>query len=481
MRRSALVLLTLHFAALPLSAQTTTTVQVYDQNGLEVRQGGRQVTFPATQPALETARPATFPALEPARPATFPAAPPALEAARPAAPVKENLLSFDPQHAEVNWAQNHWQLVADGNLLKDFGRREVEARVALRLVRDMRLTQRGVVGSPEPVMEYWLCDGRAPHGMTAGLHVTPIDPAQLRVEQTQGQWVIRDPGRVLFNFGGHETDARDALSVIMKYGFTQIGVLGSAGPSMVVMLGHPEAASEGDPNMPHLVHQSPLREGPKDPKAPPPPPPVGDKSPVVTPVIPPLHPPAGTRKEPSNSFGNVERVEGPPAGEPLLPKHAPAPPPLAAEWIDRTPFDWRQVQLRQDGTQHTLSAGTLVLARFNNDRDARLALAAVQHYRFTELDRVGRPQPYCSYLLCAGQAPHGQYIGLHADAFQADRLSVSKVEGRWAIVSGDQPILWFGDRPEEARVTLDVIQRNQFDRLCKIGDERGLTFFVRSR
>ena len=41
-----------------------------------------------------------------------------------------------------------------------------------------------------------------------------------------------------------------------------------------------------------------------------------------------------------------------------------------------------------------VAAGGLVLGRFSNDRDGRLALAAVQHYRFTEWDHIGRPQAF---------------------------------------------------------------------------------------
>ena len=83
--------------------------------------------------------------------------------------------------------------------------------------------------------------------------------------------------------------------------------------------------------------------------------------------------------------------------------------------------------------------------------------------------------------MCNGQPPRGQYVGVRGEPFQPDKLSVSRVEDRWAIVNGEKPLVWFGDRPEEARVMLDVIQRNQFDRLCHIGDDRGLSFFVRSR
>jgi hypothetical protein len=332
-------------------------------------------------------------------------------------------------------------------------------------------------------MEYWLSNGRAPHGLAAGLHLMPLDAPLLRVEQTQGQWCVRDNHRVLFGFGSQEGDARNALAIIRKYGFTQLGFIGDAGPSMIVMLGHADADST-DPNMPHLVHQSPLHETSSDAHAPKPPPikAVGnDTNPQLSPVIPPLRTATETRKDMVNAFGHNETVEVLPVSEKIKLERTPPPPPLAMEWIDRTTFDWRQVQLRQEGGQHIVAAGSLVLGRFRNDHDARLAQSAVQHYRFTEWNHIGRPQAFCSYFLCSGEAPRGQYLGVPTDPIPLDKLSVAQVENRWAILAGDKPLLWFGTQPEEARVMLDVLQREHFDRICHIGDDRGLTFFVRSR
>ena len=55
----------------------------------------------------------------------------------------------------------------------------------------------------------------------------PIDAPSLRVEKTQEQWVLRDDHRVLFSFGQNQADARQALTVVQKYGFTQIGTVGA--------------------------------------------------------------------------------------------------------------------------------------------------------------------------------------------------------------------------------------------------------------
>src|SRR5205085_313845 len=72
---------------------------------------------------------------------------------------------------------------------------------------------------------------------------------------------------------------------------------------------------------------------------------------------------------------------------------------LAQATGDRVPFDWRQVQLRQDGSDWKLASGGLVLADFGpNLHDAQLALSALRHYRFTELHRVGGEQAYLTWF-----------------------------------------------------------------------------------
>src|SRR5438105_7674149 len=59
----------------------------------------------------------------------------------------ENLTTFDGARAELVWRDWTWKLMVDGVLIKDFGRREIEARQALRLVRTLGLTQHGTVGA----------------------------------------------------------------------------------------------------------------------------------------------------------------------------------------------------------------------------------------------------------------------------------------------------------------------------------------------
>src|SRR5258705_8712245 len=93
----------------------------------------RSLTPPTTAPGAATNHAPAPPtaASEYRQPA--PSAPPApAEPARPA----ENLVRFDPNQVDVQWVDNRWELVAGGKVLKEIGHKEIETRLALRIIRD---------------------------------------------------------------------------------------------------------------------------------------------------------------------------------------------------------------------------------------------------------------------------------------------------------------------------------------------------------
>jgi hypothetical protein len=361
--------------------------------------------------------------------------PPATTRLEPSLTAPENLMTFDPQRTELAHDGNHWQLVVDGIVLTDFGAHEHDARVALRLVRDLGLNQHATVGTPTPVMEYWLHDGKAPYGVTDGLKIYPLEQRSLRVEQHEGDWCLRDGQRLLFNFGASADDAQQALGILRKYGFTQVSVLGQAGPMMLIFLGRPASGATAGP----------MRSLGADPRVP-------SRTSAPTPVT------------------------TPPA--PVVTTAALEPSPFA----QRTAVDWRQAQVHKEGNVWKLTDGHEI-AKFNSERDAQQALSTVLYYHFTEREQVGSPKPHFSYFLVDGQVPRGPVIGVHCELFQPDRLRVVQVGDRWTISNGERVLLSFDDQQEEARHVLDVIRQQKCDRLCRIGmtDEFGLTFLARSR
>jgi hypothetical protein len=425
-------------------------------------------------PALQTPPPFGSLPAGPAQPGVTPA--PRTAAPDPTSQPVGKLLSFDPEQTEVQWQNDRWELVAGGTLLKDFGRREADAREALRVVRALHLNQTGQVGSPRPILEYWLSDGRAPQGSVAGLHTINLDPANLTAEQIRGQWCVRDNARILFTFGTHEGEARQALALLRRYRFTQLGYVGRGAPSMLVLLGNPAAAMAPQP----LQGPAPLASRTLSPDQ------------AVKPAS------SGHVQQASFSSSEPVAAAGQPAGDRGLKSIAAAPPfsnrwqlatpamPLPGEEaaVERVPFEWRLVQVRKDGADWKLTSGTYVLANFGRqERDAYLALSALQACRVNEHCLIGSPQPCFSYFLAGGQAPHGQVFGTANATFQPDKLAVRSTRDGWAICEGDRTLFPFGDHGREARQALKEIQRYRFDTVCRVGrgDGPALTLLTRSR
>jgi len=367
----------------------------------------------------------------------------------------ENLVTFDYRQAEVRWIDQRWQLIAGEVWLKDFGRRETDARTALRTIQNLRLTQRGTVGAPVPVMEYWLADGTAPAGWGGAGRVEPLDLSSLRVELVDGQWSLRDNRHRLFAFGAQRADAEQALAVIQHYGFAHLGAIGPLIPTMTYFLG-------GDRGMAHsplrtlaeikasgTASNHALENGTQ---------PAGAKSPEGE------HPPAQP---------GALAPSRPAAGQ----QAAPSAP-------QRLVFDYRQVQIRRDQNDWKLVFGGYVFANFGADHyTAQQALSLIQYYRFTEQFLIGRPVPTLTYFLVGGQAPRGLKFGLPAEAFFPDSVVVRQVGGQWVVCEGDRPLVSFGDKEDDARQLAAAIHRYRFDHLCRLGSGAGqsLTFLVRAR
>jgi hypothetical protein len=396
-------------------------------------------------------------------------------------PLVETLHRFDPRELDLRWNNRHWQVLHQGTVLKDFGIREQDARQALKLIHDLKLTEYGTIGTPQPVMEYWLSDGKAPQALAlGGTRVLSLDENRLRVQQVNGQWCLGDGARVLYTFGAQADDARQALAVMHKYHFHQAAVLGQAGPSMVVFLGRSEneapvllpasrAASGRHIQVQRFSRLAKNSDGTPRREA------GGTaSSPFAGVVVPAL--PAAVR--PATVMTSA-RPNGPAQQSAANPASSADP---AAE---RVPFDWRQVQLKQAPSgEWRLSAGSQVLADFGtNSHEARLALSALRHYRFTEQYKVGGEQPVLTYYVAGGAAPRGLMMGLNGQAFQPDKLEVRQVDGRYCLCNDQQVVLRLGERSDEASRLLERIKTSHADRVSRVGDpgKEPMTLLLRSR
>jgi hypothetical protein len=154
----------------------------------------------------------------------------------------EEVVKFDCNQVELRQINDRWYLCCGRTALKDVGIDERTAREVLDLVRNLGLTQRGTIGKPLPVIEYWLADGKAPQAFTRGLRLMAIQPEHLHVEQLLGQWCVLEGPQVMFGFGPHADDARRALAILKQYGFNRVGYIGMPTPVMMYFLVSDEAA-----------------------------------------------------------------------------------------------------------------------------------------------------------------------------------------------------------------------------------------------
>jgi hypothetical protein len=348
----------------------------------------------------------------------------------------EQLVTFDPAEVELRWLNNTWQLFAGGTLLRDFGHNQVAGWEAVRLIRALHLTQHGTIGSPRPIMEYWLSDGQAPQGI-GGTLLVPLDLASLRVETIQGQWCVCDARRLLFNFGRQQAEAALALDVIRRYGFTQIGYVGWPAPAMMYFLGGGRSASTGPALQPFTL--------------------------------------------PGQQPNNAARSALLQAQLLIAGTHQLAPPQVGPS--NTIVFNPGRVEIKQDGKLWLLRAGDQVLARFGGPMEARQALTVVNSYRFTEQVYLGQPGQSFSYFLVHGQPPRGMHPTIFGSTFRPESVAIRQLGGKWVVFAGDQPLESFGDNAAQAQQLVQVIQRYGFDHLCRIGPPGPLsmTFLVKAR
>jgi hypothetical protein len=308
-------------------------------------------------------------------------------------------------------------------LLKDFGPAEREAAEALQVFRDLRVNSHGSVGG---VFDYWLTDGQAPYAFTGTRQVVPFDPRSLRVDQMNGQWVLRDAHVVLYSFGHSQADAQQALAVCRQYDFNELGYVGHPTPSLKYLM--------------------------KDPT------------------------PRKTAPMPQSLVPVSAAMQAAEMAHPRLVL------PGAGDIGDRVPFDGRRLDLRREGGEWVLYAGRSPVAHFGqSDRDARTTLETLEQFRVTELCRVG--DSGFGFFLANGRPPQGSIIGTGAKALRPATLNVRQIGGNWAVCEGARSIFDFGDKADDARHLLAAIKEYHFDHFVLVGSGRlGNTYlFVKSQ
>lgn len=145
----------------------------------------------------------------------------------------EDCISFDPDRAKVVSVGQNWKIAVDGMWLLDFGASKSEAKQALEIIKYYGMNSQCFVGRPQASMEYYLVNGDAPVGPMAGEDAVSFNPYSLEVRRVQGSWKIVEGDHWLMDFGQKEEEARQALNIILRYGFNYMCYVGRPDPSMV--------------------------------------------------------------------------------------------------------------------------------------------------------------------------------------------------------------------------------------------------------
>lgn len=386
------------------------------------------------------------------------------------APAESPLIRFDGRTADVQFIDGRWHLMAGGARIKDLGVSENDAREALRLVRELGLTHYGTVGTPRPVLEYWLANGAAPRGLPPVRNITTFDRDSLRAEVSAASWCVRDNDRLLFTFGPAEEQARQALALIKRHDFNQVAYVGEPAPIMMVLLNSPESMAGQYPTAAaNTLYGAQYPEPARLPSA------LTELPPAVgmggSAAVPPI---AGANQMPTSASSIVYATM--PAPIPF----GSAPTVAAAQPGEGTAINWQQLQLHRAPDGWKLLAGDQVIGSFGlNDTPGRELQYLIQHYRVTEVCRVG---PSFTYFLVNGQAPRGLLHGVRSVPFRPEALVVQQLAGGWIICHGNDPLVSCGPRFEDAALALQALQRHQFDHLIRVGQEPStLCFFVKDR
>lgn len=379
---------------------------------------------------------------------------PIAEAQQIPLPRKENRIAINSADVNVKRVAGAWQLWAGQKLLRDFGngdKSEANAYDAARVYRDLRPTEWATIGGPKPIVEYGLVNGRPP--MTPGLPgaaqternevfqaggnnsgpavtgagakaIIPIDLKTVRVEAVRGVWCVRDDNNIHFNFGSNKAEAEQAIAVVQRYGFNRVGVVGEPTPAMSYLFASPD----------------------------------GGAPPQLGPFA---------KAQLQSQIDGLARVGIPVGGVGYV-----------GEMIK---FDPRKLDVRKDGSEWVIAAGTEVIGRYGQTEwVARDAARTIQDSRFTEFCKVGSAG--LTFFLVDGKAPTRVPYATQGRRFDLNSLKVQKLGEKWAVTENARHLLDCANQ-EEGETLVRVLKHYQFDQLCHLGPtpKLGVSFLAKGK
>jgi len=153
-----------------------------------------------------------------------------------AEPVTGNaMVHFDWRQAAVRRHNFDWQVIADGQVLAQFGSRELEARQALRAVQTLQLTDRCQVGEAAPALTFFLSNGEPAHGLFFGAKNELCHPGELSLKRVGLRWMIWEFDRPLLALGKNQEEAQQVLQILQHYKVDHICQIGTSDPLPVTI------------------------------------------------------------------------------------------------------------------------------------------------------------------------------------------------------------------------------------------------------
>ncbi len=144
---------------------------------------------------------------------------------------EHDFIPFNPRSASVLRVHGRWKIAVGNMWLLDFGSSRSEAMQALNVIQHYGMNIQCFVGRPNPTMEFYLVDGESPEGAMNNENVIGFNTANIELQYVRGSWKVVDGAHCIMDFDQAESEARQALSYILYYGF-----------SYICFIGHPEAS-----------------------------------------------------------------------------------------------------------------------------------------------------------------------------------------------------------------------------------------------
>lgn len=389
-----------------------------------------QQLFP-THPAMDPSRvaPNPFPAAQPTTTLFAPSAVqphpgepgklPTTLAAEVVLPQKEAVGRIDANSISVRRQNDRWVVMNGLTTVRDFGTSREEADEFVKVLRELRPTDWGTVGTARVVVEYALTSGAAAVPAFSPKTSVTIDLASVRVEQVRGVNVVRDDQNILLNFGPAKDDAEQALAVIRKYKFNRLGQVGPVGVGATFL----------------FAQELPATNKAQAPKA------------QLTGAYAQL---AAAMEEQKLTRTGLE-IDG---GKGVT--------------GEKFTIDPKAVELKRDKAEWKLVHGADVIANFGpSEWTGRDALKLVQDQRFTEFCRFNAE---VSFFLVNGQAPTRVPFAVQATRFDRDNLTIKTASGgKFGLYEGQGRQVFVCDTEKEAEQLVKLLKQYGFDTCCQIG------------